>query len=163
MVIIAGQGPPPKDPAKRARSNSDPMGRKTYVRQAARVEQPSLPTVYEIDENGDRKRVGWCTQTQRWWKMWAAEPLAVDFTASDWDHLVDTARLHNAFWRTSDARLMKNLAAEIRVRTAKLGATIEDRLRLRIDYVPAAPADGDNPTGSGGGARARRGPLTVAG
>jgi len=99
--------------------------------------------------------VEWPEQTLRWWQMWADSPLSTDFTENDWSELMDTARIHAEFWtgRTS-------VAAELRLRVAKFGATPEDRARLRIQFAAADEADAKRPK-VGAASRARRGPLTA--
>lgn len=85
--------------------------------------------------------------------MWAESKLAEKFTANDWSELLDTARLHAAYWN-GDLKV----ASELRLRTAKFGATPEDRARLGIQFVFDDPAN--KPTAQvATGARARRGPL----
>lgn len=152
---MAGHGPPPKDPSKRVRRNADPSARKKYLRNV--VEQPPLPTFYVFDEEGNRTRFVWPDATKRWWKTWGEEPLAQDFTATDWDFLLDTAQLHARLWRFGDTRVV----AELRLRVAKLGATVEDRQRLRIEYTSVQDTDGGGGAPTERGARARRGPLTA--
>lgn len=85
------------------------------------AKQPALP-----------KGIKWPAQTRAWWRMWRDSPMAVMFTATDWDFLLDTALLHAKVWGERD---MKSLP-ELRLRVAKFGATPEDRLRLRIELVP---------------------------
>ncbi|MCS5487384.1 hypothetical protein NY588_09620 [Curtobacterium flaccumfaciens pv. beticola] len=68
--------------------------------------------------------------------MWATSPLSLDFTATDWSELRDTALIHARYWN-GDIKL----AAELRLRTAKFGATPEDRARLRITFAQADEAE----------------------
>lgn len=152
---MAGRGPAPKDPAKRARSNSDPLGMRVYSTE--RVEQPELPDFdVQIEVDGDlvSQAFVWPEATRRWWATWGAEPMAADFTATDWDFLLDTALLHAKVWGAGELKLL----AELRLRVAKVGATQEDRARLRITYAAADEADQKRgrPVSS---ARDRRGPL----
>lgn len=121
------KGPAPKDPSRRRRRNSDPMGRTTLRYDPA--PQPKLPG----------KAAGWPARTRQWWRMWGASPLAEGLTAVDWDYLIDTAYLHAAFVQGN-----MSVASELRLRVAKFGATPEDRARLRIDMAPVGP------TGQGG-------------
>lgn len=152
---MAGFGPPPKDPSKRARRNKEPAP--LMVLPAVRVEQPSLPTIYvqvpDKDGNLVRKRFNWPKITHTWWRMWAESPLSKDFTDSDWSFLLDTALIHARFWR-GDTRL----AGELRLRVAKFGATPEDRARLRITFAVADDAENGNtpqPATMANGARSR--------
>lgn len=166
---MAGRGPAPKDPSRRARRNRDVALRVIEVQP---IEQPSLPTlrvqhrVPVLLEGGkvgytiELKRARWPQPTLDWWRMWAESPLSAEFTETDWSELRDTARLHALYWLGST-----NVASELRLRVAKFGATPEDRLRLKIMFAisedpskisaPEAPATGSS--------RTRRGPLTSIG
>ena len=150
---MAGHGPPPKDPSKRARSNSDPIPLR--VIHAAPVVQPVLPT-FEVENDGVLTEFAWPARTVEWWRMWADSPLSAEFTSTDWSELLDTALLHARFW-SGDIKV----ASELRLRVAKFGATPEDRARLRITFAAADEADEKRATGRPvGDARSRRGPLT---
>lgn len=150
---MAGKGPRPK--ANAVRRNSDPVGLRVYT--AGRVAQPELPEFdvsIEVDDEIVSQRFVWPDATRRWWKTWGDEPMSEDFTATDWDFLLDTALLHAKVWGQGDLKLLP----ELRLRVAKLGATGEDRARLRITYAAADEAESKGrPTG--GSARDRRGPL----
>lgn len=156
---MAGRGPTPKDPETRARRNKT-AGAGMRVIQTRKAEQPKLPVLYDhvTDAEGKTKRVRfvWPAVTKRWWQMWADSPLSADYTANDWSELLDTALIHARYWK-GDTKL----AGELRLRTAKFGATPEDRARLRIMFVDAAEAEArapqQSPTGSS--SRERRGPL----
>lgn len=123
---MAGRGPAPKDPARRARRNKGP---EMHIIESAPVPQPKLPTRMP---NGEP----WPQITRAWWRMWGKDPLAAEFRATDWAELRDTAVLHGLYW-SGDVKL----AGELRLRTAKFGATAEDRARLRIQYAAADEAD----------------------
>ena len=142
---MAGRGPQPKDPGRRARMNKDPIALR--VIHAERVGQPDLPP--RMISNVD---FGWPQATLRWWQMWADSPLSDEFTSTDWSVLLDTAVLHARFW-DGDYRV----AAELRLRVAKFGATPEDRARLRITFAAADEADEKRPVAPS--SRARRGGL----
>ena len=123
---MAGMGPPPKSPEKRARRNKGP---EVHVIVSEPVPQPALP---KRMPNGDP----WPEITRAWWRMWGKDPLAAEFRATDWAELRDTAAIHGAYW-SGDLKM----AGELRLRTAKFGATAEDRARLRITYAAADEAD----------------------
>ena len=123
---MAGMGPPPKSPEKRARRNK---GSDVHVIVSEPVPQPALP---KRMPNGDP----WPEITRAWWRMWGKDPLAAEFRATDWAELRDTAAIHGAYW-SGDLKM----AGELRLRTAKFGATAEDRARLRITYAAADEAD----------------------
>ena len=148
---MAGRGPAPKDQARRARTNSDPMGLRVIV--ARPTEQPELPALM-IRDDGGMVAIDWPDITREWWDMWAGSPLSAEFTATDWSELRDTARLHALYW-LGDAKL----AAELRLRVAKFGATPEDRARLRIQFAAADEAEGKRPVRQ---ARSRHSGLKLA-
>lgn len=124
---MAGRGPAPKNPDRRARRNAEPTPLRVLV--ASPMAQPPLPDLPE--ELG-----GWPAPTLAWWSMWAESPLSSEFTASDWSFLADTALLHARLW-VGDTKA----APELRLRVAKFGATPEDRARLRITFAQADEAD----------------------
>lgn len=127
---MAGRGPAPKDPEKRVRRNADPAP-VTNVTPDGELRGPDLPAGME-----------WPERTKSWWKTWRLSPQAQTFTESDWDFLLDTALLHARMW-LGDAKI----AAEVRLRVAKFGATPEDRLRLRMQVDvpdPEQPPGGRN-------------------
>lgn len=120
---MAGRGPAPKDPAKRRRTNADPVPT-VVVSPDDEVRGPELPGSYD-----------WPAQTRAWWETWRSSPQAQTFTSTDWDFLLDTALLHAELWAGNGA-----VASELRLRVAKFGATPEDRARLRLQVEePAKP------------------------
>lgn len=141
---MAGRGPTPKDPRRRARRNADQV-QGTVIRFTRGV-QPELPE--EID---------WPERTRAWWQMWAESPMAEHFMASDWDFLLDTALLHRAVWGFGDFGKL----SELRIRVALFGQTPADRARLRIQFAEADDADGGQSRTQGQSARDRRGPLQL--
>lgn len=141
---MSGRGPAPKDPARRRRTNKDPIPT-TVVTPDSILRGPELPA-----------GIDWPAQTLRWWVTWRMSPQAQGWGDTDWDFLLDTAMLHKAFWE-GDAKV----AGELRLRVAKFGATPEDRARLRMQIAnpgdPEAP-DGGSKKSQGG----RYGHLRVA-
>ena len=148
---MAGRGPSPKDPKRRARSNSDPVALRVIT--ATPVKQPPLPALWLADPLTEkRRRFTWPARTKEWWKMWGDSPLSAEFTTTDWSELMDTALLHARFWSGN-----LSLAGELRLRVAKFGATPEDRARLRITFAAADAAE--QPAAPKPSSRGRRGPL----
>lgn len=134
---MAGRGPAPKDPSKRARTNKDVA--QLRVVEVLPAEQPELPEFsIEVKVDGDlvMQKFEWPPTTRDWWRQLAFHPLKGEFTEMDWSYLLDTARIHAAFWM---GRL--DVASELRLREAKYGFTPEDRLRLRIQYAQATDAE----------------------
>jgi len=127
---LAGRGPAPKDPSKRRRRNIDPIPTTTVV-DDGQLRGPDLPD----DVLGGQD---WHPRTQAWWETWRRSPQAVNFTATDWDFLIDTALMHHTMW----AKGRWEFAAELRLRAGKFGATPEDRARLRLQITgdPATSA-----------------------
>lgn len=130
---MAGRGPAPKDASERRRRNADTVS--TVVVEAdGEFHGPELPDGFE-----------WPEATRKWWDTWRKSAQAQTFTETDWSFLVDTAVLHAEFWLGNRA-----LAAELRLRAAKFGATPEDRARLRLEVgtppaSTASPAKGLQP------------------
>lgn len=128
---MAGRGPAPKDPAKRARRNKDPFPT-TYLK-FVRGDIPTLP-----------KAIDWHPRAVEWWDTWTRSAQAELMTDVDWQVMLSTALLVHQFWLNGHW----TLAAEIRLREAKFGATPEDRARLRIQFAEADEADSKRPEGS---------------
>lgn len=153
---MAGKGPRPKDVTQLAghgAAKARTAGMKVYT--APKVSQPNLPPRYVLNpDTGKKNRVPWPAATKTWWATWGDEPLSVDFTATDWDFLLDTAQFHAALWGYGDLKA----GSELRLRVAKMGATAEDRARLRITYAAADAADEERGR-LAPSARDRRGPL----
>lgn len=135
---MAGRGSAPKDPSKRARTNKD-VAPVRYIAPSAHVVKPDLPEFdVAVTVEGETVMVPyqWPAATRDWWAMLDHHPLVHEFFETDWSYLLDTARLHAAFWEGS-----LKLGAELRLREAKYGFTPEDRARLRI--FTAAAAEGE--------------------
>lgn len=125
---MAGRGAAPKDPARRARRNVDAHPTISLPFQSCAA--PELPDGFP-----------WHPQTRRWWETWRNSPMADIMGPTDWDFLIDTALMHHALWEGGHW----TLAAEVRLRVAKFGATPEDRLRLRIQWADADDRDARRP------------------
>lgn len=149
--IMAGHGAPPKDPSRRVRGGITQL----KVIHAEPMPQPDLPTMH-IEKDGELVERNWPAQTLLWWQMWGESPLAAEFTATDWDNLMDTAILHSRLWR-GDIRV----APELRLRVANFGATPADRARLRITFAQADQIEDKAPPKTS--TRVRRGPLKSTG
>lgn len=134
---MPGRGPAPKDPNRRARRNADPVALR--IIEAEPMPQPELPSFdvqVEVDGQLTTQEFAWPERTRQWWQMWADSPLSADFTSTDWSELLDTALLHALYWSGTH-----KVAGELRLRTAKFGATPEDRARLRIQFAAADDAE----------------------
>lgn len=94
------------------------------------ISQPPLP---DLTPEGEE----WSQATRDWWATLGDYPLAVDWTAVEWSYHMDTAVVHHKFWTGGGVPY----AAELRLRLAKIGATAEDRARLRITFAQADQAE----------------------
>lgn len=145
---------PPKDPARRARRNKDPVPTRVFAVQP--VEPYPLPD--DLLPYGEE----WHPATVRWWQRWCESPLAADLPAVDWSEMEATAVLHQQYMK----KRTFPLAGELRLRMQLFGATPLDRARLRMQVVNADAAEADmdrrrNAT-SGATARAAYGKLRLA-
>lgn len=96
---------------------------------------PILPKNALKDSKG--AVVAWHPMTVKWWNGWRKSPQALRMMSGpDWDYLLDTARIHHEFWTSG----RWELAAELRLRAGKFGATPEDRARLGFEIASGNPA-----------------------
>lgn len=123
---MAGRGPAPKDPARRRRTNgaAEPP---TTITPDDELRGPELPHGV-LGEDKDGVPYDWHPRTVAWWQTWRESPQAQTFVPTDWDFLLDTALMHHSMW----GKGQWTLAAEVRLRAAKFGATPEDRARLKL-------------------------------
>jgi hypothetical protein len=114
----------------------------------ARRNAPAIPDTILTRRDGTLigpelpRNKAWSAQTREWWDMWRRHEIAPKLEPSDWMHLLDTALLHSAYWDGSlKPSEMISSAAEIRRRVAAFGATLEDRLKLRIKFAESGKKD----------------------
>ena len=135
---MAGNGPTPNERRSRARDTAT----RDIIKSDGKVggfplPDDVLPLIPEKDRDpdyweGEDQREEWHPATVRWWQHWRESPQAVKMlTAPDWDYLLDTALLHHQMWVSGGKNSER--AAEIRLRVATFGATVADRLRLRLE------------------------------
>ena len=155
---MAGRGPAPKEPSKRVRRNAEVVPLR--VVEAFPAVQPALPEFsvqVTVDGEIEEQLFSWPEQTRLWWGVLDSHPLAREFTDVDWLYLLETARIHAAFWE-GDLKV----ASELRLREAKYGFTPEDRLRLRLSFAQTDEAEDRvlrRRELRGPGSKARRGPY----
>jgi hypothetical protein len=130
---MAGRGPAPKDPRRRAGHRKDAQPQ--TVLRFERAEAPELPPL-RARQGDEMVEVPWPAATLEWWEMWKSSPQAEHFTSTDWSFLRDTALVHARHWNGE-----ATAGAELRLRVAKFGATPEDRARLRMQFAQADEAD----------------------
>lgn len=112
---MAGRGPAPKPVLQRESRTQARNDAATKLTADGDLRGPDLP-------EGD-----WHPRTLAWWDTWRRSAQAQVMTPTDWDSLMETALLHTRLWN-NDPRV----AAEVRLRVARFGATIEDRLRIKM-------------------------------
>ena len=133
---MAGRGPAPKGEDARRRRNATPVV--TILKPDGKMHGPDLP-----------EGIDWPDATRDWWTTWRKSAQASTFTDTDWSFLLDTAILHMEFWDGD-----RSVAAELRLRAAKFGATPEDRARLKI--AVGEPTEGKAPRTQSKAQAARR-------
>lgn len=122
-------GTTPKPKGERRRRNKDALTPERHLVADRKVRGPVLPKRPPKFGKADP----WHPQTVAWWDTWRKSPQAKDMGKTDWDFLLDTAVLHHAFWCGD-----RKMAAELRLRVAKFGATPQDRLNLRFEVESEA-------------------------
>ena len=123
---------PKEDPARRNKHTviSLPRRDKTLI-------GPELP-----------KDKPWHPRTREWWDMWRRHEIAPMLEETDWSVLMNAAVLHSEFWfGTLPPTQMVSYHAEMRRVTSMFGATVEDRLKLRMKFVDEDKAG--TPKGNG--------------
>ena len=78
----------------------------------------------------------WNAGAKRWWAAISKMPHTVLWDEEDWEFAEETLKLHQDFWAGKST-----LAAELRLRRQRMGATWDARRDLRIRYVQALPGE----------------------
>lgn len=92
-----------------------------------KIRGPQLPGGYK-----------WCRRTRAWWEMIRSSAQAMSFHQTDWEVLLETARLHNLYWDPESSvrpTEMTGLAGEIRRRVEPYGFTWADRRKYGISIT----------------------------
>lgn len=106
--------PPRKRPEARAGRHQPRSPDRTV--EGREVAAPELPERYRGN-----------TDVESWWTTWVESPQATQFESTDWLSLIEALPLVEALF----AGELK-WAAEVRIRTARLGATLADRAKAGI-------------------------------
>ena len=114
---MAGHGPPPKPAGQRQRNRPEPS-----VGTAIAGVVPAPPMTKRVDGTDYPEVVA------TWWHTWSTSPQSAFFMATDWARLVDLAPVVEHYWAGFNLDDLK----EMRLQEGLLGATITDRLRLRM-------------------------------
>jgi hypothetical protein len=150
---MAGRGPAPKDPGKRARTNADPIPLR--VVHADPAKQPDLDDL--LGEVNPLTGAPWQAATVTFWRQLGEFPTTANLQAAQWSSLARALMIDDAMVSGET-----KLAGEARLRLAKYGIDPDDLARLRIQIVQADEAE-EKRTPTGGAARQRRGPLKSTG
>lgn len=126
---MAGRGTTPKPASTRARRNKEPTPLRLLPFEG--IEKQPLPD--DLLAEGE----AWHPATIRWWKRWCDSGLSDTWTAVDWSFLEETVVLHHEYMK----KRTFTLGSELRLREGKMGATPEDRARLRIVFESADEAE----------------------
>lgn len=124
---MAGKGPAPAENVRRQnkeRFEELPTGAKTRA--------PALPKTYKTSTG----QVTFLKSARDWYRAWTTAPMAVKFTAVDWERLQRLARIVDSYDRDPDPKLL----AEIRLQEAAYGGSPLDRRRLGITIATRDPA-----------------------
>lgn len=126
---MAGNGPAPSPNTKT--QGATPADRSRFDRIAVdgEVRGPELSPKQPSGHD-------WRPTTIEWYERWRVSAQAQRFTPTDWDELFLAAILYDQVIGTDKGRTLA--MAELRQRVAKLGATEEDRARLRYTIVSDA-------------------------
>lgn len=128
---VGGAKPKPRD---QIRHRVPPVHDWTEVEDVPyRGPAPLLPHRYRTlveDDSQHRVRVDWPARTRKWWSVVSSMPHCVLWTQADWEDALDTAEVHARFVEGANG-------TELRIRSKRLGLTLDDRRDLRIRYVPA--------------------------
>lgn len=119
---MAGRGPAPKTQRARARDTAARQQEMTVLVDDGTLYGPELPEGV-LPDGGD-----WHPQTRALWDALRRNPLLADEPEMGWQFLIDTALMHTVMW----AKGKWEFASEVRLRLGKVGATPEDRQRLRL-------------------------------
>lgn len=148
---MAGRGPAPKDPNRRARRNKDPVPLR--VVQADPDPQPELTAL--LGESNPLTGEPWREPTLLLWRQLGEFPTTSRLQAAQWSSLARAVMIDDAVV-AGDAKL----ASEARLRLAKYGIDPDDLARLRVQIVAADEAEEKQRSGGGRpSARERRGGL----
>lgn len=144
---MAGHGPPPKDPTKRARRNADPIAQRVFI--AAPADQPALTEL--LGQTNPLTALDWHPATSLFWQQLAEFPTTSSLQAAQWSSLARAIMIDDAML-SGDTKL----AGESRLRLSKYGIDPDDLARLRVQIVAADEAEERRSPAKGGSARERR-------
>lgn len=145
---MAGRGPAPKDPRKRARTNEGPVPFRIVP--VTPTGQPALEEV--MGETNPLTGLPWTRPALILWGHLSDFPTTAALLPAQWDSLGRAFMLDDALV-SGNAKM----AVEARLRLQKYGIDPDDLTRLRVQIVAADDAEDKRPVAPS--SRARRGGL----
>ena len=147
---MAGRGPAPKDPRKRARTNEGPVPFRIVP--IVPAGQPTL--VYLLGESNPLTGAPWTRPTLLLWDQLKDFPTTAALLPAQWSSLARAFMLDDALISGH-----AQMATEARLRIQKYGIDPDDLTRLRVQIVAADEAESKPLVVPK--SRARRGSLTA--
>lgn len=123
-------GPPPAE-HKRRRNADTYAGLHSTVVDDGELTGPGL------------EGASWSAAARAYWEIWRHSPMAKAFLDTDWARLRMTLLLIEDYLRNPTAQKLSVIASQ----EASLGATVADRLRLRMRIVKPDAAPEETPAG----------------
>lgn len=139
---MASRGPLPKPDEKRARTNEPAIAWTDVPKGSRAVGAPRLSAA-------ERRRLH--PEARRFWDVWLKAPQAVLFVETDWLALRMMLPLVDAYHRDPTAAKL----SEIRQGVGKLGATLDDRFRMRVRVDIRGHVESAEEKAAAGGAAAK--------
>lgn len=136
-----GRGFPPSDGPTKHKGVAPTV---TTLPNQPAANPPALPKPIHIGEDGKQRKGKHRPETLAWYKVWCESVQTGLFLETDWACLHRLANLVDIYYESLDRRekgfttRISTLSSEIRLTEQKLGATVEDRQRLRWKPDPAA-------------------------
>lgn len=130
---MAGRGPVPQATHQRERDTR----RSVTSKEAHLVADGEVrgPTIRQATGRND-----WGARATAYWETWRTSPQAQLFADTDWQRLAMIVPLVELYWDDGGRMPDKQLLAEIRLNEERLGATVQDRQRLRMKIAEAEKA-----------------------
>lgn len=117
---MAGRGPAPKPADQRRHRIKDPIPQQNLVDDGQKLG----PELHVLTGRQD-----WIPAVKKWYETWRTSPQAKSFIDTDWQRLGLVAYLFEQYIVEPKAGIL----AEIRLNEERLGATVVDRQRARMN------------------------------
>lgn len=126
---MAGHGPAPKPEGQKRHRIADKIETSHLLDDGSQL-GPELSVL--------TGRSDWPAPVERWFHVWRTSPQAKAFIDTDWQRLGMVAFLYEQFL----IEAKPNLLSEIRLNEERLGATVVDRQRARMNIERADAQEG---------------------